>query len=135
MGYVEVRDYVIWTPHIRGAPELAARLEALRAGQMVKLRIDGVSGLWEKMRDQPDGKKTPGLKPHGEVAKYWRSLFEKRRGDLVEVSLESAGSAATEAASAMEREAAWAALKALAAENWRSEAPYGSRDDLHERQA
>lgn len=136
MAQVQVRDRVIWIKHIHGQPKLASRLEALPAGSTVRLRVNGISGLWEKMRDGSNGAATPGLRPVGDVQTFWTELFNKRRGELVDLTIESqdlpeAGGASS--ASESEREAAWNAFKALTKAGWRSDAPYGKRDELHDR--
>lgn len=133
MAEVEVRDRVIWIRHVHGAPALAAQLHALGAGSTIRLRVAGVAGVWEKMKDRPSGEPTPGLKPVGEVATHWRRLFEKRRGKLVELSIETHGETAPASRSVGEKSAAFAAFLELAARGWRSAGPYGAREDLHER--
>jgi hypothetical protein len=123
----------MWTKHIHGQPKLVRQLEALSEGQTIRLRINGVSGVWEKMRNRPDGSSTPGLRPVGEVQAFWTELFKKRRGELVDLMLESSAAGEWRHASDEEREAAWSAFKALASAGWRSEAPYGERDELYDR--
>lgn len=128
MAHIEVRDRVLWIKHIHGAVPLARRLEKLKGGAAVRLRVAGMSGLWEKMKDKPDGKPTPGLKPVGPVSEYWQSLFNTKRGELVDIELED-GKAPPDPA----REAAWAAFEALTKAGWRSEGEGLSRDELHDR--
>ena len=140
MAQVEVKDRAIWIGHIHGDPQLATRLAALGPGQTVRLRVDGKPGVWSKMRDtEPRNAKrrpTPGLKPVAEIKDYWRRLFETRRGELVEISFDDGGEGGAKGwitAPNAEREAAWAAFKALTGAGWCSEAPYGDRDELHDR--
>jgi hypothetical protein len=125
----------MWTKHIHGQPKLARQLEQLAQGQTIRLRINGVSGVWEKMRNRPDGSPTPGLRPVGEVAEFWRNLFEKRRGELVELALdaENAEEHGVQRRTPEERVAAIRALLEMSKLGWRSEKPYGPRDELYER--
>lgn len=135
MAQVEVKDRAIWVGHIHGDAKLTARLAALAPGETVRLRVDGQIGVWEKMRNtEPRNAKarpTPGLKPVADMKNYWQHLFATRRGDLVEIA--AADNDNWSSASETEREAAWAAFKALTKAGWRSEEPHGSRDELHER--
>lgn len=130
MAQVQVRDRSIWTSHIHGDRRLVERLDALEAGDTVSLRVNGRTGLWEKMRDTK-GRATPGLKPVGEISEHWRSLFEARRGELVEIAEETSDGWHT--ASSAERDAAWNAFLALTRAGWRSAVAHGDRDELHER--
>jgi hypothetical protein len=129
---VEVRDRVLWIPHIHGGKALAERLERLAAGETTQLKVDGRVGVWEKMRDRPDGSPTPGLKPIGAMGEHWRALFQKRRKALVDIA-DGAKSAQISARTDEERAAAWQAILDATRAGWRSEAPYGPRDELYER--
>lgn len=131
MAQVQVRDRAIWTKHIHGDPALAERLEGLRAGETVQLRVAGKTGLWEKMRLGAAGAATPGLKPIGEARKQWGELFTRHRGKLVELIDEPSNE--WTGASDAERSAAWGAFKALTGAGWRSESSGDERDELHER--
>jgi hypothetical protein len=91
MSYVEVRDFVIWTKHIVGDPQLRDEIhgDEIRgqgAETVIKLTIDGHSGSWVKMADQPNGAPTDGIRPVGAAKSRWRWLYEERRGDLVEIA-------------------------------------------------
>jgi hypothetical protein len=145
MTKVEVKDSVLWTKHLHGDAELRARLESLRAGDVIQLRVDGEVGEWRKMQDNSTtGKPTPGLAPIGPAALRWRELFRanKASGGIV-VGVEaieadgvsrSAAPANWEDANEMEREAAWEAFKALRNAGWSSEGRTLTRDELHERE-
>jgi hypothetical protein len=147
MAQVEIRDTSLWTTHIRGDASLKLKLESLRPGERVQLRVAGIRGPFEKMKDGPNGP-MPGLKPVGEAKDAWRKLYPRRRGEFVEVALEESEgiqsnpaepifsgtewSTATDA----EREAAWNAFMALTRAGWRSEASASrrpDRDELHRR--
>ena len=146
MAQVRIRDTSLWTKHIVGAPELKEKLEALRAGEKVWLRVDGRRGCFEKMKGGPNGP-MQGFKPVDGTRELWRQLYPSRAGQLVELGLDEALPAAPSppmtssttvaqgpvATSDAEREAAWNAFKVLTKAGWRSDGAGGSRDDLHER--
>jgi len=73
------------------------------------------------------------LKPLAEAKDHWRTLFESQRGHLVEITEEGLSEQGWVGATDAEREAAWEAFLALTKAGWRSERPYGDRDELHER--
>jgi hypothetical protein len=144
---VEIRDYSLWIKHVRGSKELAKALEGLRAGDTVRLSVDGHRGVWQKKEDGTNGVSTQGLKPLGEMRDLWFRWFRERRGEMVKIVLDEdmQGRAALRRdtgaripleypkASKEEQEAAWAALRALSQAGWRSEEPYGPRDELYQR--
>jgi hypothetical protein len=133
MAQVEVRDRVMWTKHIHGEPRLARKLQNMPAGRTVRLRVNGLVGVWEKMRNRPSGDPTPGLRPIGEAASRWRKLFDRKRGQLVELTIDTDRQAETISRTPEEREAAWRAIVEATRAGWRSSQPYGSRDEFHER--
>jgi hypothetical protein len=148
VAQVEVRDYALWIKHIHGSDALRRDLEALEPGQTVGLRVDGKTGMWRKMKPNKTGRyNVPGLAPIGEAKAHWGNLFRRHRPHGAVVDIEraegadvssssgaSAGPAPRwEMASEAEREAAWEAFKALSKAGWRSEGPYGPRDELYER--
>ncbi len=136
MAQVEVRDRVIWTRHIHGDPALVRRLDAMAAGQSIQMKTGGKEGTWVKMRDRPNGSPTPGLRPVGPVSEYWRRLFAKRRGALVDLnvppSIDEPTGAPIYYPDPAKRQAALKAILELAKRGWRSEEPYGSRDELYD---
>jgi hypothetical protein len=152
MAHVRVRDTSLWATHIEDDPELRKSLESLSAGERVWLRVNGKRGCFEKMKAGPNGP-MPGLKPVDETRDLWRQIYPSRAGQLVELSRDDAppsqGSVSASSgavvpepadhrpgATAAERDAAWAAFKALTQAGWRSEggASVGrGRDELHER--
>jgi len=146
MTKVEVKDTVLWLNGIHGDQELLARLESLRAGEVVQLRVDDEPGEWKKMQDyRTTGRPTPGLAPIGPAAAHWRDLYRasKASGGIL-VNLEAiddsrAATASTlpanwEEADELDREAAWEAFKALRNSGWSSEGRTLTRDELHERE-
>jgi hypothetical protein len=143
MTKVEVKDTVLWIKSIHGNAELRARLESLRADEIVQLRVDGEAGEWRKMKDNSTtGKPTPGLAPIGPAALRWRELFRANKasgGILVDLeAVEPSGDRTArprnwEDADETQREAAWEAFKAAQNAGWRSDGPYPSREELHQR--
>lgn len=143
MAKVEVKDHNIWIKHIVGDDGLRRRLEALRPSETITLLIEGQEGLWQRMGAyRTTGYATPGLTPIGPAKEQWRAIYLGHRGSLVDIRLTSDNDMRGlfsepdlkwEEASESDRTAAWTAFKALRSEGWRSEAPYGARDELHER--
>jgi hypothetical protein len=133
MAQIQVRDYSIWTKHIHGDAALVAHLEDLAAGQTVRLRVAGMSGVWKKMADNSaNGAPMQGLKPIGPARAHWKALYQANRGEIVELAVE-APPKDWAAASEAERNAAWAAFRALTGAGWQSESSSHDRFDLHER--
>ena len=46
--------------------------------QVVNLKVDGITGRWEKMADGKDGRPTNGLKPNAGAKRAWHELLEHR---------------------------------------------------------
>lgn len=146
MAQVEVRDHVLWIPHIHGNDHLKTRLTSLEPNQTVVLRVAGEEGVWRKMSAyRTSGNPTQGLSPVGPMRSRWGAIYRKFKsqgGGLVEIELVSddGGSVPArvpprwEQASQAERDAAWEAFKARWHAGWRSERPYGPRDELYERE-
>ena len=84
MGLVEIRDHAIWVKHIHEADDLVKKLMDLPGGKLIELEIDGFKGMWKKMDDGKDGRKTNGIKALGKAQEHWHSL-QDRRGDLVSI--------------------------------------------------
>ena len=144
-GRVEIRDWSLWTKHVRGAPALGTLLEGLAEDDVVELVVDGHRGEWVKKKSSAGGAPTPGLKPVGRMRQTWFEWFKTRRGDLVSIALAAdaparsapppaAVSDALERAPQADRDSAWAAFEALSQAGWRWDGPRdGGRDDLHAR--
>jgi hypothetical protein len=148
MGATTVSDYVIWTKHIHGDPELVARIHALWAGQTIELEVDGTKGTWRKMDDGVDGRPTPGIRPIGAAQAVWRALYKTQRGETVTLREAVAPGGVAEAAETdarnplifpamakteAEREAAFNELMNAWRLGWRSDGTKMTRDEMHER--
>jgi hypothetical protein len=149
MASVEVSDYVLWTKHVHGDDHLRQKLELLEPGQVIALRVDGVTGKWRKMRpNQAGGYNVPGLTPLGQAKAAWGELYRRFKpegGAVVELALADSPDAANgdrsprtgffwATDSLAEREAAWELVKASWTAGWSSDGtPYPSRDELHDR--
>jgi hypothetical protein len=150
MASTTVSDYVIWAKHIHDDPELVQRVLAMWAGETIQLEVDGVRGTWRKMDDGADGRATPGIRPVGAAQEVWRYLFKRRRGDVVSlIVLDEQHGVAEESLAdrrarllfpplgktEAERAAALDAFLAIGREGrWRSEGPYGPREELYDRE-
>lgn len=84
MAMVEIRDHSIWIKHIHGTGDLKDKLMGLVEGDLIELKVDGFRGMWRKMDDGKDGRKTNGIRGLGLSQKRWHAL-QDRRGELVEI--------------------------------------------------
>ena len=136
MAKTPVRDVVIWAKHIHGGDDLVARLNALRGGEIIELRIDGFDGIWRKMADGRDGRSTPGIRPVGAAQAFWKELYASRRGDVVDVETSQRSLAPIihhPPGAHEDQDAAWERLKALMNAGYRSEGRTMTRDEMNER--
>jgi hypothetical protein len=149
MATTTVSNYVIWARHIHGDPQLVARIHELWAGQTIELEVDGVRGTWRKMDNGADQRPTPGVRPIGAARAAWRALYKRRRGEAVTIVETALQAGVAEAAEAERRrpllfpplakteDERQAALERLL-NGWRlgcrSDAPYGPREELYDRE-
>ncbi len=147
MARVEVSDYVLWTKRIHDDVALQAAIEALDPGETIALVVNGEEGLWRKMRaNRAAGYKTPGLTPLGPAKSRWGQLYREHKpqgGTIVEIALATdrqatatkppAPGAVWASPSEADRTAAWEAVRASWSAGWRSEGPYGPREERHDR--
>lgn len=84
MGYLKIRDDILWAKQIEGDRDLQERIANLPAGATIDLEVDGIVGHWEKAKDGKDGRPTIALKPVGPMREIWKR-FQARRGDIVQV--------------------------------------------------
>lgn len=83
---LQIVDDVIWIKHIRNGEALQAWLADVPGDALVDLEIDGWRASWLKMSDGPDGRPTPGLKPHRHAKRRWGEM-RNDRGRWVTVRL------------------------------------------------
>jgi hypothetical protein len=84
MGYVRVKDDLLWASHIEGDSELRKRLLALPPGTSIDLEVDGIVGQWEKAKTGKDGRATAAVKPVGPMKDIWKQ-YQQRRGEIVTI--------------------------------------------------
>jgi hypothetical protein len=84
MGYLKIRDDLLWAKQIEGDHELRHRIISLPAGAMIDLEVDGIVGHWEKAKAGKDGRMTQAVKPIGPMREIWKK-FQARRGEIVSI--------------------------------------------------
>ncbi len=85
MSFVEVRDQALWVKHIHGNKSLQDRIRAMQEGELIELKVNGVRGMWERMKDSGDGGAMPGIKALGEARSRWHELRSERQGGITTV--------------------------------------------------
>jgi hypothetical protein len=85
MSEIQITDNSIWTKQIANDEALRKRLIAMSQGHLVELEIDGFRGLWRKMLDGRDGRRTDGLKPFDDKTSVWWQAQQSRRGATVSI--------------------------------------------------
>ena len=73
-------DDAIWLKHISADANAIALLRQIPAGTCLRLEVEGVSGVWQRMADGTDGRPTFGLKPIGDTLGFWKTM-KPRRGE------------------------------------------------------
>lgn len=86
MGWMIVRDDVLWIRHIHDDPELTRRMQTLEDEAPIDLLIEGRPARFLKMRRGRDGRPTPGLKPSAGSSSFWKAM-QARRGESVAIGL------------------------------------------------
>lgn len=84
MGFVKIKDDLLWAKQIEGDNGLQERIRRLPAGATIDLEIDGVVGHWEKAKTGRDGRATEAVKPVGPMREIWKR-FQARRGEIVPI--------------------------------------------------
>jgi hypothetical protein len=143
MANTLVCDHVLWAKRVSGDARLVDRILRMDEKDTIALVVDDIPGIWEKMANDANGRPTSGLKPVGAMKNVWGSLYRDRRGEVVDIRWGETGPASAPmsripiepplARTEVEREAAWNAFLSLAGKGWRSEGPYGPRDELYDR--
>ena len=85
MSEIQISDDSIWTKQIANDEALRGRLIAMSQGHLVELEVDGVRGIWRKMLDGRDGRRTDGLKPGDDKTSKWWKDQQNRRGETVSI--------------------------------------------------
>lgn len=75
---VKVKDVMIWSKHIVGSNALRERIEELAPNAKIKLRVNGVLGVWQKANQSKEQHIGHALKPIGEARKKWLELYHDR---------------------------------------------------------
>jgi hypothetical protein len=88
MGQMIISDHAVWLKHIDGDAKIASKIEKLAPNAPIALQIDGKPVLFRKMRDGADGRPTPGIRPDEAFKDYWNTLYQGRRGQKVEITLD-----------------------------------------------
>ena len=83
LGQVEILDHVLWAKHIHGDNGLRAEILGLDAGTVIKLRVDRHLGSFVKMNNGRGP--TNGIRPVGATKGWWATLYQDKRGELVEI--------------------------------------------------
>ncbi len=85
MSFVEVRDYALWVKDIHGNKSLQERIRVMQEGELIELKVNGVRGMWERMKDSGDAHATPGIKALGEASSKWHALRSEKQGGITTV--------------------------------------------------
>jgi hypothetical protein len=152
MGLVVIKDDVIWFSHVSDDPPLLHRLMSLTDGEKIRLELDGIDGDWVRMAAGSDGRPTLGIKPCGVMSDVWKAYYRDRKGQTVRIKAAAAarppraqlGEASAvfvrddakslfETATQAERDAAFQALMDMGKLGYKSDGPYGSRDEIYDR--
>ncbi len=85
MSFVEVRDHALWVKDIHGNKSLQERIRAMKEGELIELKVNGVRGMWERMKDSGDAHAMPAITALGEARSKWHALRSERRGGIATV--------------------------------------------------
>lgn len=85
MSFVEVRDHALWVKDIHGNKSLQERIRAMKEGELIELKVNGVRGMWERMQDSGDAHATPGIKALGEARSKWHESRSERQGGITTI--------------------------------------------------
>lgn len=88
MGQMIVSDHSIWLRHIEGDTSIASKVASLPPNAPITLQIDGRPVLFRKMRDGVDGRPTHGIRPDEAFKDYWNKLYQERRGQKIQITLD-----------------------------------------------
>ena len=85
MSFVEIRDHAIWVKDIYGNKPLQNRIRAMKEGDLIELKVNGVRGMWERLKDSSDACATSGVKALGEARSKWHALRSERQGGITTI--------------------------------------------------
>ena len=85
-SHTTIQDHAIWFKHLPGR-DLLDRLGDLPPEGEVMVEIDGVTGVWRRMKRGKDGRLPDAIIPTGVMKDVWNDWFRTRRGDVVPVRL------------------------------------------------
>ncbi len=85
MSFVEVRDRALWVKDIHGNKPLQERIRTMQEGELIELKVNGVRGMWERLKESGDADATPGIKALGEASSKWHELRSERQGGITTV--------------------------------------------------
>ncbi len=83
---VSIQDHAIWFKHLPGR-DLLDRLGELPPEGEVMVEVDGVAGVWRRMKRGKDGRLPDAIIPVGPMKDIWNKWFRTRRGDVVPLRL------------------------------------------------
>ena len=80
MSFVEILDHALWVEHIHGNKPLQDRIRAMQEGELIELKVNGVRGMWERIKDGGSAEAMPGIKALGDARSKWHELRSERQG-------------------------------------------------------
>jgi len=86
MGSVEINDVVIWAKGVHDAA-LQKRIIGAPPDTIIRLEIGGFACDWIKMRDDPSGRSTNGIRPTKASLELWREIKKQNWRTLMPVRL------------------------------------------------
>jgi predicted RNase H-like nuclease len=87
MTLVETTDVVIWAKGVHGDDSLRRGIIDASQGALIRLEFPefGVAGTFMKMKNDPSGRPTNGIRPTETTRKIWREIRAAKRGASAQV--------------------------------------------------
>jgi hypothetical protein len=85
-SHTAIQDHAIWFKHLPGR-DILGRLGELPPEGEVMVEIDGVAGVWRRMKRGKDGRLPDAIIPVGPMKDIWNQWYRHRRGEIVPVRL------------------------------------------------
>ncbi len=79
---VAIQDHAIWFKHLPGRVLLDSLGQLPPEGE-VMVEVDGVAGLWRRMKRGKDGRLPDAIIPVGPMKDVWNAWYRTRRGAVV----------------------------------------------------